>query len=59
VPGHEHHGAAAFGPQARQAASVEEAIGALSVDPAREMLLIAGSLYLAGEVLSANREPPE
>lgn len=59
VPGHEHHGAAAFGPQARQAASVEEALLTLTIDPAREALLIAGSLYLAGEVLNANREPPE
>lgn len=59
VPGHEHHGAAAFGPQARQAASVEEALRTLTIDPARDLLLIAGSLYLAGDVLSANREPPE
>jgi dihydrofolate synthase/folylpolyglutamate synthase len=59
VPGHEHHGAAAFGPGARQAACVEEALRALVLDPAREIVLIAGSLYLAGEVLSANGEPPE
>jgi dihydrofolate synthase/folylpolyglutamate synthase len=59
VPGHEHHAAAAFGPQARQAACVEDALRNLVIDPAREMLLIAGSLYLAGEVLSANRELPD
>lgn len=59
VPGHDHHGAAAFGPGAKAAASVADALRGLDLDPAREILLIAGSLYLAGEVLSANRELPE
>ena len=59
VPGHEHHNAAAFGPTARAAPSVEAALQTLSVDPAREVVLIAGSLYLAGEVLRANGELPE
>lgn len=59
VPGHEHHDAAAFGPGARQAGDVEEALHARAIDPAREIVLIAGSLYLAGMVLSANGEPPE
>ena len=59
VPGHEHHAAAAFGARARQAASVEEALRGTAIDPAREALLIAGSLYLAGDVLNANGEPPE
>ena len=59
VPGHDHHAAAAFGSQARQAGSVAEALRGIAIDPAHESLLIAGSLYLAGDVLSANREPPE
>ncbi len=58
VPGPEHHDASAFGPAARQAASVEEALAGLAVDPAREIVLIAGSLYLAGIVLAANGELP-
>jgi dihydrofolate synthase/folylpolyglutamate synthase len=59
VPGHEHHGAAAFGPNARPAASVEAALKGLSVDPATDIVLIAGSLYLAGAVLDANDELPD
>ncbi|HWW55573.1 MAG TPA: bifunctional folylpolyglutamate synthase/dihydrofolate synthase [Sphingopyxis sp.] len=59
VPGHEHHDAAAFGADAKAAASVADALGDLDVDPSREIVLIAGSLYLAGDVLSANRELPE
>src|SRR3546814_1951535 len=47
VPGHDHHPAAAFGPDARQAASVEAALGELTVDPSHELVLIAGSLYHA------------
>ena len=58
VPGHDHHDAAAFGPDARAAASVEAALAGLTVDPANEIVLIAGSLYLAGEVLKANGEFP-
>ncbi|SBV33091.1 FolC bifunctional protein [uncultured Sphingopyxis sp.] len=59
VPGHEHHAAAAFGSDAKTAVSITAALRGLKVDPAREIVLIAGSLYLAGEVLSANRELPE
>ena len=59
VPGHDHHGAAAFGDGAKAAASVADALRSLDVDPARDLVLIAGSLYLAGEVLSANRQFPD
>lgn len=59
VPGHEHHGAAAFGAGAKAAASVADALRGLDVDPARDVVLIAGSLYLAGEVLSANFQFPD
>lgn len=58
VPGHDHHPAAAFGPAARSAASIEEALVGLPLDPESEIVLIAGSLYLAGVVLDANDEPP-
>lgn len=59
VPGHEHHGTEAFGADAKAAASVADALRDLAVDPAREIVLIAGSLYLAGEVLSANLQFPD
>ncbi|WP_326915195.1 bifunctional folylpolyglutamate synthase/dihydrofolate synthase [Sphingopyxis chilensis] len=59
VPGHEHHGAEAFGAGAKAAMSVAEALRGLDVDPASDIVLIAGSLYLAGEVLSANRQFPD
>lgn len=59
VQGHEHHDAAAFGPDAKSATSIAVALSDLDPDPSREIVLIAGSLYLAGEVLSANRELPE
>ena len=58
VPGHEHHGAEAFGADAKSAASVADALRDLDVDPARQIVLIAGSLYLAGEVLGVNGELP-
>lgn len=58
VPGHEHHDSDAFGTGAKAAASVAEALRAMDVDPAREIVLIAGSLYLAGIVLDLNREWP-
>ncbi len=68
VPGHEHHTpaalrgvAAALGiPHATQAASIHDAIAQLAAaasPPAN--VLIAGSLYLAGEVLKANDELPD
>jgi dihydrofolate synthase/folylpolyglutamate synthase len=57
VPGQDSHPANAFGPSARSAASVAEALAALPDDgiPA----LIAGSLYLAGDVLAINEEVPD
>ncbi len=57
VPGHEHHGVAAFGPEARPAANVEEAL--LRIPDDNYPILIAGSLYLAGEVLRLNDELPD
>ncbi|MBB4856888.1 dihydrofolate synthase/folylpolyglutamate synthase [Novosphingobium chloroacetimidivorans] len=56
VPGQDCHPAPAFAPGARDAASVGEALAALPDDglPA----LIAGSLYLAGDVLRANEQAP-
>ncbi|MDE8651550.1 bifunctional folylpolyglutamate synthase/dihydrofolate synthase [Novosphingobium album (ex Liu et al. 2023)] len=66
VPGHEHHGVEAFaaiargGPAPEARASVAEALEGLRIGPARgEIVLIAGSLYLAGAVLRANREFPD
>lgn len=58
ISGHEHHGAAAFGKTATAALNVASALAALRIDPQRELVLIAGSLYLAGEVLTANGEVP-
>ena len=58
VPGHEHHGAEAFGGGASAAASITDALRDLDVDPGRELVLIAGSLYLAGVVLDLNSEWP-
>jgi dihydrofolate synthase/folylpolyglutamate synthase len=57
VPGHEFHPAEAFGPGAVPAADVEQALAALPDDGL--LVLIAGSLYLAGEVLRLNRELPD
>ncbi len=57
VPGHESHPPAAFGPYARAATDVTAALQA--VPAGRQPILIAGSLYLAGEVLRLNREPPD
>ena len=54
VPGHESHSAQVFGAPA--AANVEEALRALPADGLP--VLIAGSLYLAGDVLRLNRELP-
>jgi dihydrofolate synthase / folylpolyglutamate synthase len=59
VPGHEHHGVEAFGPDAKAAADIPSAIASLTVDPEREIVLIAGTLYLAGEVLKANSQIPD
>jgi dihydrofolate synthase / folylpolyglutamate synthase len=57
VPGHESHPAAAFGPNARSFGDVATAIRSLPDDGVP--VLVAGSLYLAGAVLEANREVPE
>jgi dihydrofolate synthase/folylpolyglutamate synthase len=57
IEGSECHAAAAYGPGARWAASVEAALRALPDDGAP--VLIAGSLYLAGNVLAANGEIPD
>ncbi len=60
APGHEAHPPDAFAPYTtlpvRSFASVEEALRAL---PPEGDVLIAGSLYLAGEVLRLNREFPD
>jgi len=55
VPQHEHHSAAAFGSD-----WAEDALIALAALPDDGLpVLIAGSLYLAGEVLRLNREMPD
>ncbi|WP_374412161.1 folylpolyglutamate synthase/dihydrofolate synthase family protein [Novosphingobium colocasiae] len=61
VPGHECHAVSAFRalfPQAEEAEDVETALRGLSVAPG-DTVLIAGSLYLAGAVLAANRQLPD
>jgi len=57
VPGHDWHPASAFGPDARAAANVEDAL--LHIPGDDYPILIAGSLYLAGEVLRLNGELPD
>lgn len=60
VPGHEHHStdtiAAAAGTKGRPVVDLRAAIGDLE---APNDVLIAGSLYLAGEVLRLNQELPD
>ena len=60
APGHEAHSPESFAPHTplpvRAFASVTEALAAL---PPEGNVLIAGSLYLAGEVLRLNGEVPE
>ncbi|MCV0381996.1 MAG: bifunctional folylpolyglutamate synthase/dihydrofolate synthase [Erythrobacter sp.] len=56
VPGHDWHPASAFGPTARPAENVPQALAALPNDGLP--VLVSGSLYLAGEVLRLNREVP-
>lgn len=56
VPGQDWHPAEAFGPEARPAADLSEAMAMLPDDGLP--ILIAGSLYLAGEVLRLNDELP-
>ncbi|MXO85523.1 bifunctional folylpolyglutamate synthase/dihydrofolate synthase [Altererythrobacter aurantiacus] len=57
VPNHPAHGPAAFGDGAASAPDVQTALDALPEDGAA--VLIAGSLYLAGEVLRLNEELPD
>ena len=64
VPGHECHPVEAFTPiplipAPCSAGSIEAALRALKVDAAKQQVLIAGSLYLAGEVLRLNQELPD
>ncbi|BCA64198.1 folylpolyglutamate synthase [Sphingomonas sp. HMP9] len=67
VPGHAHHTpeslatiARSFGRTAETAASPTEALANISRQSAApHLVLIAGSLYLAGEVLAANDQPPD
>jgi dihydrofolate synthase / folylpolyglutamate synthase len=58
VPGHEWHPASAFGDAASEAQSVTDAVAQLR-PASSEIVLIAGSLYLAGEVLKANHQIPD
>jgi dihydrofolate synthase/folylpolyglutamate synthase len=57
VPGHEWYPAEAFGAEARPAPDVLSALAMLPDDDLP--VLIAGSLYLAGEVLRLNGELPD
>jgi dihydrofolate synthase/folylpolyglutamate synthase len=57
VPGHDWHPASAFGPDARPAPDVPTALTMVPDDGLP--ILIAGSLYLAGEVLRLNDELPD
>ncbi|MDT8280415.1 MAG: bifunctional folylpolyglutamate synthase/dihydrofolate synthase [Erythrobacter sp.] len=57
VPGHDWHPATAFGPQARPASDLPAAMAAIPDDGLP--VLIAGSLYLAGEALRLNDELPD
>ena len=57
VPGHEWHPASAFGPAARAAPDLPSALAMVPEDGLP--VLIAGSLYLAGEVLRINGEVPD
>ncbi|WP_379921092.1 bifunctional folylpolyglutamate synthase/dihydrofolate synthase [Erythrobacter sp. R86502] len=57
VPGHDWHPASAFGPDARPAPDVPSALAMIPNDGLP--ILIAGSLYLAGEVLRLNDELPD
>ena len=57
VPGHDWHPASAFGPFARAAPDVPSALAMIPEDGLP--ILIAGSLYLAGEVLRLNDEVPD
>jgi dihydrofolate synthase/folylpolyglutamate synthase len=57
IEGSECHSADAFGPDAHAFAGIAEALRALPADDLP--VLVAGSLYLAGEVLRLNAEIPD
>ena len=57
VPGHEWYPAEAFGPAARAAPDLSAAMASIPDDGLP--VLIAGSLYLAGEALRLNGEMPD
>jgi dihydrofolate synthase/folylpolyglutamate synthase len=57
VPGYEFHPASAFGEATKEATDVPSALNQLPDDV--HPVLIAGSLYLAGEVLRLNNEIPD
>ena len=57
VPGHEYHPASMYGENVREAADVAEALRALPDDGLP--VLIAGSLYLAGDVLRLSGALPD
>lgn len=57
VPTHDWYQAEAFGPESREFPDVPAALAALPDDDLP--VLIAGSLYLAGEVLRLNRQLPD
>lgn len=57
VPGHDWHPPEAFGPAARGAPDLPAAMAMIPADGLP--VLIAGSLYLAGEVLRLNDEAPD
>ncbi len=67
VPGHDHHAPEALATlaeqhgaaSARTAASVEDAFDILASLRVGQSVLVAGSLYLAGEVLRLNGEEPD
>ena len=68
IAGHAHHSQAAIAALAREAgmnavsaADVEDALGWISRHADRDnppLVLILGSLYLAGQILSKNEQPP-
>lgn len=57
VPGHDCHPSHAFGPQAKEAANLDDAM--LGVPSDDFPILIAGSLYLAGEAMRLNDDVPD
>ncbi|MEQ1538634.1 MAG: bifunctional folylpolyglutamate synthase/dihydrofolate synthase [Sphingorhabdus sp.] len=59
VPGHEHHKVDAFGNEAIAAPDIMSAFASIEIDPASQIILIAGTLYLAGAILKANNQIPQ